>query len=184
MLDVLEYTKQPAVCSPWDPRAVEVAGLVAEALSLRMPCLRIEHVGSTAVPGCDGKGVVDLAVIYPDGMLEAARDLVDSMGFQRQRNADPFPEDRPMRTGAIEYDGKTYRLHVHILNTESDEVTELLTFRDRLRNEADLREAYIARKREVIETGTTDSLQYCYAKGGFIERTLGRSASSEPGKGS
>ena len=163
-LHIMTYERQPAVCRPWDPRAVEVASLVAEALRARMPSLRVEHVGSTAVPDCAGKGTVDLAVLYPPGSLSQARDLVDALGFQRQQTRDPFPEDRPMRVGAIEHAGQVFQLHVHIICADADEVADLLSFRDRLRSDAKLRQAYVTRKRAIIAGGVSDPLEYCYSE--------------------
>lgn len=48
-LHIMAYERQPALCRPWDPRAVEVASIIAEALLAQMPSLQVEHVGSTAV---------------------------------------------------------------------------------------------------------------------------------------
>ena len=173
-LKIEMYERGAAVCREWDPRAVEVAQVIDEILEPLMPGLRVEHVGSTAVPGCEGKGVVDLAALYPAGELAAARELIDSLGFQRQRTPDPFPEERPMRVGGLRHAGRLYQLHVHILSADADEVVGLLEFRDRLRSDAALREAYIARKREIIDGGVSDPLEYCYAKGGFVDECLGR----------
>jgi len=41
-----------------------------------------------------------------------------------------------------------------------------------LRADPDLVKAYVARKREIIASGVTDSLDYCYAKGEFITEVL------------
>ncbi len=92
-LHIETYHRSEAFCASHDPRAVEVAALVEAAVVDRMPVMRVEHVGSTAVPGCAGKGIVDLAALYPKGNLEAARGLIDDLGFQRQSHRDPFPED-------------------------------------------------------------------------------------------
>jgi GrpB-like predicted nucleotidyltransferase (UPF0157 family) len=127
-----------------------------------------EHVGSTAVAGLGGKGVIDLALIYPSGGLVAARDAVDQLGFQRQRTRDPFPEERPMRVGSVDWHGKRYRLHVHVITAESAEVDDLLSFRDSLRRDVGLCEAYANLKREILGTGVTDSLDYWKAKSAFF----------------
>jgi GrpB-like predicted nucleotidyltransferase (UPF0157 family) len=173
-LHIMTYERQPAVCRPWDPRAVQVASLIAGALLAQMPSLQVEHVGSTAVPDCAGKGTVDLAVLYPPGSLRQARDLVDVLGFQRQQTRDPFPEQRPMRVGAIKHAGQVFQLHLHIVCADADEASELLSLRDRLRSDEKLRQAYVARKRAIIAGGVSDPLEYCYAKGRFIDDTLGK----------
>jgi GrpB-like predicted nucleotidyltransferase (UPF0157 family) len=69
---------------------------------------------------------------------------------------------------------------VHILRADSEEVEELLSFRNRLRSEPELRQAYVARKRAIIDRGISDPLEYCYAKASYIDETLGKSGPPGP----
>jgi len=137
-----------------------------------LPGAWVEHVGSTSVPGCAGKGVVDLMLVYPDGQLEATRDLLDALGFQRQGTRDPFPEERPMRTGSLTHEGATFNLHVHVIAASSPEVLVLRGFRDRLRADAALVAAYVAAKKAILADGCTDPIDYCYRKGEFVTEAL------------
>jgi ubiquinone/menaquinone biosynthesis C-methylase UbiE/GrpB-like predicted nucleotidyltransferase (UPF0157 family) len=132
----------------------------------------VEHIGSTSVPGCAGKGIVDLMLVYPDGQLAAARDVLDALGFQKQTTRDPFPEDRPMRTGSVVYDGTTFLLHVHVIATSSPEVQELRRFRDRLRADPGLMASYVAAKKAILASGVTDSVDYAIRKGDFVQGAL------------
>ncbi|TMD06272.1 MAG: GrpB family protein [Chloroflexi bacterium] len=125
------YQHTPASCRAFDPHAGEVAETVAALLRSRLPELQVEHVGSTAIPGCAGKGIIDIMAVYPDGMLEQARAAVDSLGFQPQTFGEPFPENRPMRVGTMRLHGRRYRIHVHVIAASSEEVDALRTFRDR-----------------------------------------------------
>jgi len=168
------YHSAPATCQDYDPCAVEVAQRIEQMIGAQLPAVQVEHIGSTAVPGCAGKGIVDLMVLYPDGHLEAVKALLDTLGFQRQTGRDPFPEERPMRVGSLEHQGRVFRLHVHVIAATSPEATALRTFRDRLRADAALRAAYVARKREIIASGVTDSIDYCLAKGTFVEEAISK----------
>jgi GrpB-like predicted nucleotidyltransferase (UPF0157 family) len=167
----------------------------------------VEHIGSTSVPGCAGKGVIDLMLLYPDsglqqgnphpggnpepdgrvrsegrpetqagpgtaGGLEHAKQVLESLGFQHQSSRDPWPESRPMRLGAISYNGKSYRIHVHVISATSPEPAGLRAFRDTLNRDPALRQAYIDRKRAIIAAGITDSVDYSEAKGDFISGAL------------
>jgi GrpB-like predicted nucleotidyltransferase (UPF0157 family)/mannose-6-phosphate isomerase-like protein (cupin superfamily) len=134
--------------------------------------VEVEHVGSTAVPGCAGKGIVDLMILYPPGRLAEVRDGLDALGFQRQTGRDPWPEERPMRVGSTDYDGTRFRIHAHVIASDSPEVVELRTFRDRLRNEPVLLAQYVALKRKIITEGITDSVDYSMCKTEFIAATL------------
>ena len=170
---IAPYQPGPAVCREHDPRAAAVARLVASLIYDSLPKVLVEHVGSTAVPGCAGKGIVDLMIPVTDGEMEKVKAVLDRLGFQRQTNRDPFPEDRPMRVGAIDYDGMTYLLHVHVIPAHSPEVEEMRFFRTCLRADPELLKLYVAKKKEIIAGGVTDSLDYCYAKGEFIKEVLG-----------
>jgi len=139
----------PAGYREYDPRAPEVARRVAEIIRRRLPDVTVEHVGSTAVPGCAGKGVVDLLAPYRDAdELAAIKQVLDDLGWQRQRSQGAFPEDRPMRLGTLEHDGATFLLHLHVVPAASPEVAALRRFRDHLRADPQLVAAYVARKRE------------------------------------
>ena len=167
-----EYRHAPAACHPYDPRAPEVARRVSEMVRERAPEAAVEHVGSTAVPGCAGKGVIDLMIPYREGLLGQIKQALEGLGFQRQSSRDPFPEDRPMRVGSLRHDGDVFRLHVHVVPADSGEPEEFRAFRDRLRSDPALLRAYVERKRRIIEQGTTDSTDYAVVKGGFVQEAL------------
>ena len=136
---ILPYLSMPAEFRAYDPQVVEVAHLLAAALRRVEPKLKVEHVGSTSVPGCGGKGIVDLAVLYPEDFLARARAILDHLGFQKQGGRDPFPESRPMRVGCVEHDGRPFPIHAHIIALDSDEHRELVFFREALRASSTLR---------------------------------------------
>ena len=129
----------------------------------------MEHVGSSAVPGCAGKGYLDFAIPYrTDTHLAAINAALFALGFGRQRSRDPFPETRPMRTGAVDYEDETFLLHVHVVPDGTPDLTELLDFRDRLRAEPILVAEYVAAKRQILDAGVLDGVDYAERKGDFI----------------
>jgi GrpB-like predicted nucleotidyltransferase (UPF0157 family) len=139
--------------------------LIAE----RLPETAVEHVGSSAVPGCAGKGYLDLVIPYrDDDHLGRINDALFALGFGRQRNRDPFPETRPMRTGAIDHEGETFLLHVHVVPEQTPETAELLDFRNRLRGDPALVAEYVAAKRDILDAGVLDGVDYAERKGKFI----------------
>ncbi|HWX23077.1 MAG TPA: GrpB family protein [Candidatus Binatia bacterium] len=78
------YFSKPAEFCAYDPETVRIAGQLGASIQAMEPALKVEHVGSTSVPGCAGKGIIDLAVLYPDGLLARTRAVLDELGFQRQ----------------------------------------------------------------------------------------------------
>jgi GrpB-like predicted nucleotidyltransferase (UPF0157 family) len=166
------YVSRPAACLDYDSRAADVARSIAVLVHEHLPRICVEHVGSTAVPGCAGKGIVDLLIAVADDEMTALKELLDRLGFQRQTGEDPFPETRPLRVGSFVHLGETFLVHVHVIPANSPEVDEMRFFRACLRADPELRHAYIARKREIVAGGVTDSLEYCRLKGQFIKEVL------------
>jgi GrpB-like predicted nucleotidyltransferase (UPF0157 family) len=167
------YASHPAACRKYDPCAVEVAGQIGSLIRTHLPQIGVEHVGSTAVPGCAGKGIVDLMVPVSDGDMGSVKELLERLGFQRQTGADAFPEERPMRVGSWTHDGETFLVHVHVIPADSPEVDAMRFFRACLRADPELVKAYVAKKREIISDGVTDSAEYCRIKGEFLKAVLG-----------
>ncbi len=163
------HPSPPPALRPWNPRAPQVAARVVELISERLPDTAVEHVGSSSLPGCAGKGYLDLVIPYRDDThLAAINDALFALGFRRQRNRDPFPETRPMRIGAIDHEGDTFLLHVHVVPESGSETAELRDFRNRLRADPALVEKYVAAKRAILEAGVLDGDDYAEKKGAFI----------------
>lgn len=166
------YPLCPPACREADPGAVEVAKRVARMIEAILPSVHVEHVGSTAVPGCAGKGIVDLVTIYEPGELEAVKAALDALGFQRQTVGHLHPESRPMRVGALVHRGRRFAIHVHVIAADSAEVARLRDFRDRLRADPELLAAYVRCKREILAGGVTDPAAYTGMKSTFVEQAL------------
>ena len=169
---ILPYSSISAEFRAYDPAVAEVARLLGSAIEGVEPKLQVEHIGSTSVPGCAGKGIVDLAVLYPEGFLARARNILDELGFQKQGGREPFPEERPMRVGSAEHDGRSYRIHAHVIARSSREHDELVWFRETLRRNSTLKRRYEDRKRAILAAGIIDEIDYCKAKGGFVADVL------------
>jgi GrpB-like predicted nucleotidyltransferase (UPF0157 family) len=176
LFEIRAYEQCPAVFDRQDSRIAEVARLLSQMIEQREPRIVVDHIGSTAVAGCGGKGIIDLAVTYTEGDLECAKAVLDALGFQLQPGREPFPETRPMRVAAVPALGGMFRVHAHVIQRNGPEHLELLAFRDALRRDLNLRTAYESEKRQILEGGITDSLEYCHAKGIFVVQALSRIA--------
>ena len=177
MLDIGTYEETVAIFGEYDPRAPEIAQLLKQAIEQREPRVIVDHIGSTAVPGCRGKGVIDLAVTYAAGDLEFAKAAIDALAFQSQTGREPFPETRPMRKAAVSALGGAFRIHAHVIDRGGTKHRELIAFRDALRQDPDLHIAYEKTKEQILAGGITDSLDYSKAKESFIARQVSRLSS-------
>jgi len=169
---ILPYVRKPVEFQKYDPRVPEVAQYVTDLIQAQIPSVTVEHIGSTAVPGCAGRGVIDLMILYDTEPIEPILSQLDGLGFQWvQRNHD-LPDEWPKGMGAIQHQDRLFRLHIHVQPSNHPSVAEKRIFRDRLRSEPALRDAYMSKKRTLIASGITDPIEYTSAKSGFVYRTL------------
>jgi GrpB-like predicted nucleotidyltransferase (UPF0157 family) len=169
---ILPYPKQPVTCAPYDPRAPEVAATLADLITALLPTATVEHFGSTAVPGCAGKGVIDLMILYHDLPIETVVDQLDRLGFQWVQRLAQLPDEWPKGMGAVSHMGSVFRLHIHVLPREHPMVLTNRAFRDLLRSDPTLVSAYVARKQTLVAMGTTEPIAYTQAKMPFIRNAM------------
>ena len=161
------YERLSAEVHEWDPGTVEVAARVGELVRERRPDLEVEHIGSTAVPGLPGKGIVDLSIeTTPEDIPGVVATLYD-LGFGPQPGPDPWPPTRPMPVGSLELGGKLYRIHLHVQPKGGDYPRDI-AFRDALRNDPELRREYEGLKRGITSGGAVEGLRYTHSKTRWI----------------
>jgi GrpB-like predicted nucleotidyltransferase (UPF0157 family) len=156
---------------PWDPewpaRFAAEAARVRDALGALAHA--VEHVGSTAVPGLAGKPVLDLGLAVLDGAAaDACVAPLVALGYAYRG---PYGEDPRRRYYVRDARGvRVAQIHLYVLPAAAWD--EKLAFRDALRADPALREAYAAEKRRVADAVAWDKGAYSVAKGPFVERVL------------
>lgn len=129
--------------------------------------VRVEHVGSTAVPGLVAKPVVDLMVCVPDVDDEDAfRPGLESLGLVLRARE---PGHRFFRPPA----GHPRTVHVHVCEPGSEWERDWVVFRDRLRAHPELASEYAQLKRRLAAELGDDRTGYTEAKAAFIRSAIG-----------
>jgi len=170
---ILPYPRRPVEYLEYDPRAPQVAQLVIDLIRSQIPNVTVEHIGSTAVPACAGRGVIDLMILYSNEPVEPILAELDALGFQWVQRVNDLPNEWPKGAGAIEYEGDLFRLHIHVQPIDHPSVHEKLAFRDRLRSDPAFCAEYMAHKRSIIESRITDPIAYTSAKADFVHKAFG-----------
>jgi GrpB-like predicted nucleotidyltransferase (UPF0157 family) len=158
----------------WTPRWIELFTLEASRLRAALGdlALSIEHYGSTSVPGLPAKPLLDILVGAPDA-TDAAPFIaaLTPLGYDYAAHAG-VPEHLVFGLG-------TARTHlVHVVPYGGDAWRRGLTFRDALRADARLRDAYARLKRELAQHHATERDRYTEGKGAFVQEVLGRTPRS------
>src|SRR5215213_767501 len=120
----------------WAARFEQVQASLREALG---PAgRRIEHIGSTAVPGLGAKGIIDVLVTVADADNEAAYGpALEAHGYAI----------RVRQPGHRMYRPESQDVHVHVLTEGGEAARTRLLFRDWLRHDAADRRLYEETKR-------------------------------------
>jgi GrpB-like predicted nucleotidyltransferase (UPF0157 family) len=138
---------------------------------------RLEHVGSTAVPGLAAKPILDLLLGRPARVPGAAYVApLAGLGYVH-RGAHGIAE----RDYFVRDDAEGRRTHhVHLVAEGGDFWVRHLAFRDALRADPALAAAYAALKRRLAAAHAADRDAYLAGKTAFIHRAL-RLAGVDPG---
>jgi GrpB-like predicted nucleotidyltransferase (UPF0157 family) len=143
----------------WPRRFDRWRQVVGSALGDLAP--RIEHIGSTAVPGLPAKPIVDIQVSVADLDDEGYVAPLERTGVQLRSRDDLHRYFRP-------FPGRPRDVHVHVCAAGSGWEREHLLFRDYLRAHPDARDAYAAVKRRAAATWADDGFAYTDAKSEVI----------------
>jgi GrpB-like predicted nucleotidyltransferase (UPF0157 family) len=152
----------------WPERYAGHAARLREALGDRV--VRLEHVGSTSVPGLAAKPIIDVALEVPDTTDEPAYvDDLEAAGYALRFREPEWFEHRLFKPA----DGG---VNLHVFSAGCPETDRMVRFRDWLRiNDAD-RELYLRTKRELASRDWKYMQQYADAKAGVVEEIMTRAA--------
>jgi GrpB-like predicted nucleotidyltransferase (UPF0157 family) len=165
---------QPLQISPYNPQWPLDFEMERNriALALGKFALRIDHNGSTAVPGLEAKPIIDIQISVAQLQpLRAYAEPLAALGYVHVPHADdavcPFfhrPAEWP------------HTHHVHVVESGGIEERRALAFRDYLREHADVAREYAALKKHLAaRTAAEDALSreaYANEKSEFIERVV------------
>ena len=148
----------------WPDKFREQAGAVAAALD--GVALRIEHIGSTSVPGLAAKAIIDILLVVQDSANENSYlPQLEAAGYELCVREPDWHEHRMFRTPAKD-------VHVHVFSAGSPEIERHLVFRDRLRTNADDRSLYEQTKRRLAAQSWPTVDDYARAKTEVIESII------------
>jgi GrpB-like predicted nucleotidyltransferase (UPF0157 family) len=171
----LEPSLGPILIADYDPQWPEVfrreAGRIRAALGTR--AIRVEHVGSTSVPGLIAKPIIDILLVVTDSANEDAyaKPLENAGYVLRIREAD-WHQHRMFK-------GPDTDINLHVFSLGCPEIDRTLVFRDWLRVSVADRELYASTKRALARKTWKYVQNYADAKTEVVEQILSRARHSE-----
>ena len=127
--------------------------------SVLKDALAIEHVGSTAIPGLGGKGIIDIAIAVKKEEMDSAIKKLQSLGYEYRPTF-----STPDRAYFIIYlpdpEEETRRYHIHLSYPESNDWKDLIGFRDYLREHPEEVLEYTEMKKKAALETDQDGTKY------------------------
>jgi GrpB-like predicted nucleotidyltransferase (UPF0157 family) len=138
--------------------------------------VRLEHTGSTSVPGLAAKPIIDITMTVADVLDEAAwvPDL-EAAGYRlaiREQEPDWY-DHRVLK-------GPDTNVNLHVFSAGCRELERMVGFRDWLRTHDDDRELYEATKRNLAKRDWKFVQDYADAKGEVVEAIAARAGIGGP----
>ena len=150
----------------WPQLYAREAARIRSALGERV--VRLEHAGSTSVPGLAAKPIIDIVLEVPDTAEEAAYlPAMEAAGYVLRLREPGWFQHRLLK-------GPDTDINLHVFSAGCPETDRMLGFRDRLRRHADERKLYMRVKRELAGRDWTSVQQYADAKTAVIGAILAR----------
>jgi GrpB-like predicted nucleotidyltransferase (UPF0157 family) len=130
--------------------------------------VRLEHTGSTSVPGLAAKPIVDIILVVSDSRDEASYvPPLSQAGYRLEIREPGWFEHRMFK-------GPDTDVNLHVFSPDSPEIERELLFRDWLRSHDEDRDLYEQVKRELAAREWAYVQDYADAKGAVIEQIIAR----------
>jgi GrpB-like predicted nucleotidyltransferase (UPF0157 family) len=154
----------------YDPHWPELFAREADRIRfvLGSGALRIEHAGSTSVPGLAAKPIIDLLLVVADSAEERAyAPLLEAAGYVLRIREPDWYEHRLFK-------GPETDINLHVFSSGCPEVDRMLMFRDWLRSNGDDRDLYARTKLALAQQEWKYVQNYADAKTVIIEEIIER----------
>ncbi len=159
----------------YDERYPLVFDRLVEEINLVCAGIRVEHVGSTAIPGLGGRGTIDAVLLGPESSRASIVATLLQGGFARA----PFSWIETTLLRTVELAGRRYSALLYVV-ADGDEVAQgWLAMREYLRARPHEAQRYAEVKREAVAAGHVQPFTYQQAKTPYLEKLAQQLASRE-----
>ena len=165
-IEIVDY--DPGWPGAYEMEAVRIRSTLGERV------VRLEHAGSTAVPGLPAKPIIDIVLEVPDSSDEDAYvPAMEAAGYRLRGREPEWFEHRLLK-------GPDRDIHLHTFSAGCEEVDRMLLFRDWLRANTADRDLYVRTKRQLASQHWTYMQQYADAKTAIVKEIMARAEAASP----
>jgi GrpB-like predicted nucleotidyltransferase (UPF0157 family) len=134
--------------------------------------IRVEHVGSTSVPGLAAKPIIDIVLAVPDSADEAAYvPALEAAGYVLRGREPGWFEHRLFKSPEAD-------VNLHVFTAGEPEIDRMILFRDWLRSHDADRDAYLRVKRELAQRTWRYVQHYADSKTEIVHQIMARATAA------
>ena len=129
----------------------------------------IEHIGSTAVPTLEGKGIIDLMIAKEKSANSVKNKLIKNNYVFKPNAGD---KNRLFFESELDARNKHNKFHIHLIKEKNNTWKDAILFREMLKNNKKIAKEYSKIKKEAIEYAKDNGKKYRKYKDKFIKNIL------------
>jgi GrpB-like predicted nucleotidyltransferase (UPF0157 family) len=162
--------KDKYIFRPYNPNFPKLFNAEKERLQKTLDGeAEIEHIGSTAVPGLGGKGVIDISVAVPKENWTETSEKLETLGYEYKKKDKERESQRLFLMADLPDEEMGTRIyHIHLTYPKSTELKREIGLRDYLRTHPEAVKEYadikILAAKEAQKFNTKDEMRDTYGK--------------------
>ena len=133
---------------------------------------KIEHIGSSAVKGLGGKGILDIAIAVSKKDIIKTKKILEKNKYVFKQSGGT--EERLFFKKYYKYSGKTRLVHLQLSFTDSQSWKNQILVRDFLKVNKKAREDYACVKNKAVKFAKGDGKKYREYKHNFLQNLIKR----------
>jgi len=133
--------------------------------------LRIEHVGSTSIPGMIAKPIIDIDIVIAPGTLAATKERLERLGYVHEGDQGiPTREAFDLADEALK--SRLPKHHLYVCAEDSPELARHIAFREFLKRHPEYRDQLGQLKWALAEQFDNDKYPYMDGKAALVREII------------
>jgi len=133
--------------------------------------IRIEHVGSTSIPGIISKPIIDFDIVIYISDFNVVRSILETIGYVHQGDLG-IPEREAFTINDNELNERLPPHHLYVCDLYSKELHRHIAFRDYLREHPEDAAKYSELKLHLVKEHSGDRASYIEGKVSLVQEIL------------
>ena len=150
----------------WPKQFEEIRNFLGEEIA--KSCVRIEHVGSTSIPGMTAKPIIDLVLVIDKGKFEGIKTLLEERGYLHEGDKG-IKEREAFRLKDSINPGDLTTHHLYVCDKNNEALKNHIAFREFLKTHKEYADKLAVLKWELAEKYDNDRQLYMDGKAALCE---------------